>query len=125
MPLKPEHQKYFWVVWLHEAVIYAARHMGFSFGAVVAVQAWYRLANFVWALLVRKATCVTGKYVDDFFGVGRAGLRYSGGHMMTILTGLLGVATDEAKSVTDALLMKALGTRAILRFPLRAVTLGI
>ena len=44
---------------------------------------------------------------------------------MTALAGLLGLSDDEAKAVSNALLMKVLGTRVLLHFALRTVTLGV
>ena len=75
LPLRADHLYLYWVVWKFAGGLYAAQHYASSFGAVASVQAWHRAANVLWVILVRCARCPALKYVDDFFGASRAGLR--------------------------------------------------
>ncbi len=81
------------------------------FGAVGAVYGWHRFANLYLAALRRLLFVPSAKFVDDFYGAGRDGVRLSGGPVLTRLSRMVGAKTDTAKDEDQAKDMVVLGAR--------------
>ena len=86
-----------------------ARHLAAPFGWVSSCFNFHRLVESIFQALVRLLKVPCSRYVDDFLGYARAGLRWHGGRCMDVLLELLGFATDTKKSQDDMGEMVGLG----------------
>ena len=90
-----------------------AQHRGAPFGAVASVHSWHAVASFICEVVTVLAHAPVGFHVDDFFGASRAGAQLDGGVMVSIVATLLGVPTDEDKSISYAVIMTVLGAKLV------------
>ena len=125
VPIATSYHDLCWVVFLHEGVAWASQHLGMPFGSVSAVYAWHRVGGFILWLLVRILKIPCARYVDDFFGASAAGIKCTGGVAAFILTELLGLPCDSAKSVDFSELMVVLGIQINLSFAEKLVSMVV
>ena len=109
LPVLSSHVQFAWVMWFHLNQLIAAPHYGMPFGVVASVVVWHRVGAWLARLVVGVTKCPLARYVDDYFGASAKGIYWTGGRVLSILTGLLGFDCDESKSVNDSLRMVVLG----------------
>ena len=109
LPVQISHLDMSWVVFLHAGIIWAVQHLGMPFGTTAAVYAWHRIGGFMSAVVQRLCNAPVARYVDDYFGASRSGVKYSGGKCLEIFAELLGFPTDPAKSDDHTLKLLILG----------------
>ena len=108
----PLHQHQVWCSWSAWKVgneVWMSRHFASPFGWVSSCFSFHRLGEFIVAILVRFLLVPAGRYVDDFYGAGRAGVHWSGGRCMDVMMVLLGFEVDHKKSQDDVDEMVVLG----------------
>ena len=125
VPIKAEHIDLAWVVWMIGGELWVASHIGMPFGTVSAVYAWHRVGHVLLMIIVGLCKAPLGRYVDDYFGASRAGMNYSGGVCLSVLSALVGFPTDEAKTAEAMIYMVVLGAAVNLDWPRRLVTMHI
>ena len=111
VPIQAAHLEFAWTVWIHAGVLLISQHIGMPFGTVSAVYAWHRVGALLSRILRRYFKCPAARYVDDFFGSCRKGLKYHAGVVLSIVSRLLGFPTDAAKDADDAISMVCLGAQ--------------
>lgn len=116
VPVAMTHWEFAWVVWLHEGVYMTAQHTGIPFGAVAAVYSFHRAGGFLCKILRKAFRCPAARYVDDFFGVSRAGVLYHAGKVLSVLSRFLGFPTDDAKDAQETVWMICLGAQVRVMF---------
>ena len=109
--IKKEHGEFAWSVFPFAGTLWTIKHYGMPFGALSANSAWHRVGSFIRFLSRRLFLAPVNRYVDDFFGVGRQGVRRNGGWVVTLLCKLLGFNTDADKSDDYQSSMVVLGSR--------------
>ena len=109
LPVLSAHVLYVWVSWIYNNTKLAAPHFGMPFGAVSSVVAWHRVGAALSRIIQRNAKAPIARYVDDFFGCSRRGLKWTGGTMLYTLCSLIGLLCDPKKDVDGAVSMIALG----------------
>ena len=82
------------------------RHLAAPFGSVSRSIAW---VNSWLAVMIRLLKVPAGRYVDDLYGAGRSGIRWTGGRCMGLIMDLLGFPMDPSKSENDKKDMVVLG----------------
>ena len=112
-PIKADHHSLAFVVWLLDGLIWASGHKGMPFGTTSAVYAFHRLGEFLSWVCRKLARAPVGRYVDDFFGVARLGVVWTGGVILGILTDLFGRPVDHDKSVDHVTVMTLLGAEVM------------
>lgn len=112
-----------WSAWKVGKEVWMSRHLASPFGWVSSCFSFHRLGEFIAAVLIRFLRVPTGRYVDDFFGVGRSNVHWSGGKCMDSMMALLGFEVDHKKSVDDAVEMVVLGHLLHLRDSNQSVAL--
>ena len=125
VPILARHIDRAWVVWMSENGCWVASHLGMPFGTVSAVYAWHHSGHALQSSVLVLCKAPLGRYVDDFFGASRVGVRFSGGVCLSILAALLGFPTDEAKTVEPVTYMVVLGAFVNLDWPRKLVTMHI
>ena len=60
------------------------------FGCVAAVLSFHRLGNLFEELIKKRFMAGIARYVDDFFGVAKAGVRMTGGRVLSQMGVLMG-----------------------------------
>lgn len=109
--IRPDHLEYAWSVFPYAGLVWAVQHLGMPFGAIASNHAWHRVGSFI-RYIARKLFLVpVGRFVDDFFGASRQGVRCNGGWVISRLCKLLGFDTDEEKSEDFLGSMIVLGSR--------------
>jgi len=98
-----------WVLWIANGVLYIAQHRATGFGPTGAVYAWHRVGSFKRAVLRRLVRVMACRYVDDFYGVDKKGVKVTGGVATSVLLSLIGLPADEDKSDDHAASMAVLG----------------
>ena len=91
------------------------------FGATAANVAWHRLGSFVSCYIVIKFNAYLLRYVDDYFGASRDGVKVTGGTLLTDTLELLGVCTDSTKDNDDTLSLPELGSLVTVHLRHRSV----
>ena len=109
LPVLSTHVMYVWVCWIYNNTQLAAPHFGMPFGAVSSVVAWHRMGAALSRIIQITAKAPIARYVDNFFGCSRRGLKWTGGTMLYTLCSLVGLLCDPKKSVDGAISMVALG----------------
>ena len=79
------------------------------FGTVSAVYAWHRIGHMLKTIVLRLFKAPMARFVDDFFGASRVGVKLTGGVLFSILASLLGFPTDPAKDSDQCSSMIVLG----------------
>ena len=79
LAIRREHLHLFAMLWCFEGCVYRADHVAMPFGTVGAVYGWHRFANVYLAALRRLFLVPAAKFVDDFFGAGRSGVKWTAG----------------------------------------------
>ena len=92
-------------------VLWVCQQFGMPFGAVASVMAWHRVGNFLTCVARRRLRLIVGRYVDDWFGASRSGLRCSPAYCMAALMRLTGFDDDPVKTVDRALRYVVLGAQ--------------
>ena len=109
VPVAPEHLEFMWGVWVHDGTVWVAQHQGSPFGTVAAVYAWHRVGFFLLLIVLVLFRAPGNRYVDDFFGASKRGVRLTGGVILSILASILGFPCDESKDADYAEAMTVLG----------------
>ena len=109
VPIASEHLDLSWVVFAFAGTTWVAQHTGMPFGTVSANMAWHRVGNLLAAIVRRAFLAPLGRYVDDYFGASRPGLKWTGGRILSIIAMLMGFPCDNKKDASDALEMIVLG----------------
>ena len=115
VPVAADHLEFMWCVWMHAGILWVAQHLGAPCGTVAAVYAWRRVGHLL-GLVLRLFCAPTPRYVDDFFGASRIGVRLTGGVVLSVLASLLGFPCDDSKSADQAVAMTVLGSLCRLCF---------
>ena len=74
------------------------------------------------AIVVDLFRAPLARYVDDFFGCSRAGVSWTGGAVLTVLSRLLGFMTDPGKDADNMIQMVVLGAELSIDWPRRGVS---
>jgi hypothetical protein len=125
VPIFHLHLDLAWVVWCCMGDIWTAGHMGMPFGTVSAVYAWHRIGHALLFLVLRLFLAPLGRYVDDYFGASKQGVRWSGGACLSVIAALLGFPTDDAKDADSMIYMIVLGASVNLDWPCKLVRMCI
>ena len=125
LPVKISHLDLTWVVFLHAGIVWAVQHLGMPFGTTAAVYAWHRIGGFMSALVQRLCKAPVARYVDDYFGASRSGVKYSGGKCLEIFADLLGFPTDPAKSDDHTLQLLILGAQVAVQLANQSVSVCV
>ena len=96
------------VCFVFEGHYWACRQLGMLFGCVAAVLSFHRLGNFLQEMIRKKFMAAIARYVDDFFGAAKVGVRMTGGRVLSQMGVLMGIFCDEAKSADDMVEMVVL-----------------
>ena len=107
--MSPEAIALYTVVWMVGGNLLCAEHYGMPFGSVASVWAWHRVGNLLELVVVVLALAPIFRYVDDFFGASLCGIFWSGGKLLAVVGGLLGLPTDALKDSDDCFEMVVLG----------------
>ena len=73
------------------------------FGVVASVVAWHRIGAWLSRVVLQSAKAPVARYVDDFFGASKAGVKWTGGRILSLLCSLSGLLVDADKDVDDAI----------------------
>ena len=92
------------------------------FGATAANAARHRLESFVSYYIVIKFKDFLLRYVDDYFGASRDGVKVTGGTLLTDILELLGLYTDFTKDNDFLLSLPVLGSLVTVHLRHRSVT---
>ena len=125
LPVQISHLDMSWVVFLHAGIIWAVQHLGMPFGTTAAVYAWHRVGGFMGAVVQRLCKAPVARYVDDYFGASRSGVKYSGGKCLEIFADLLGFPTDPAKSDDHTLKLLILGAEVAVYLAKQSVSVCV
>ena len=109
LPVRTEHLFLVWVVWMSSGEKVAAPHLGMPFGAVASVVAWHRVGSWLAKVIMTVARAPMARYVDDYFGASKRGVKWSGGRLLSLLCSLTGLLCDSEKDVDDDTSMIVLG----------------
>jgi len=109
VPIQADHLDLAWVVWKCFGKIWVSQHRGMPFGTNSAVYGFHRLGAFIAAVVKQMAMAPVLRYVDDYFGSSVAGIYWTGGRLLDVLTGLVGRPVDPDKSADDRMEMVVLG----------------
>ncbi|CAE7673108.1 YRB2 [Symbiodinium necroappetens] len=109
VPIKSEHMQFAWTVWMHLGCLLVAQHTGMPFGTVSAVYAWHRVGFMLCHVVRVLFLCPAARYVDDFFGASRRGVRWNAGRVLAVICKLLGFPVDDDKSAEDDIRLVILG----------------
>ena len=109
IPVMVEHHWCAYVTFAFEGHYYAALQYGMPFGCIAAVMAFHRFGNLLEHVVRSKLKAPMGRYVDDFFGASRKGVKYQGGCCLTTICLWLGIMVDPTKSADDCMSMVVLG----------------
>ena len=102
-----------------------ARHLGVSFGTTSVVHAWHRTGAFLLAAARRLCLAPSGRYVDDFFGVSKAGVELHGGDCLDVLGQLVGFPCKPEKSVTQVAELVLLGAHVAVCLATQSISVHI
>ena len=116
VPVAAHHMALSWVVFLFQGVPFMSQHRGMPFGTISAVMAWHRVGGAILFVIRRKLKLPMARYVDDYFGKNRLGLKFHGSRCLELFGKLLGIPCDESKSEWDKLAMDVLGSEVVANF---------
>ena len=119
VPIKSEHMQFAWTVWMHLGCLLVAQHTGMPFGTVSAVYAWHRVGFMLCHVVRVLFLCPAARYVDDFFGASRRGVRWNAGRVLAVICKLLGFPVDDDKSAEDDIRLVILGAECEIDWPRR------
>ena len=122
VPIRVAHLVFAWTVWLHDSCLMVAQHKGMPFGTVSAVYAWHRVGFMLCSILQALFLCPAARYVDDFFGASRLGVRWHAGRILTVVSKLLGFPVDDDKSAENDILLIVLGAECRIDWPRRQLS---
>ena len=109
LPVRAEHVFLVWIVWMSGGTKTAAPHLGMPFGAVASVVAWHRVGAWLAKVVMIAARAPMARYVDDYFGASRLGVKWTGGRLLSLLCSLTGFLCDSDKDVDEEVCMVVLG----------------
>ena len=121
VPVAPEHLEFMWGAWVHDGTIWVAQHKGSPFGTVAAVYSWHRVGFFLLLIVLVLFLAPGCRYVDDFFGASRKGVRLTGGVILSMLASVLGFPCDDSKNADYAAAMTVLGCLCTVSFAERVL----
>ena len=101
VPICPEHLEFAFVIWRDQGAEWVSQHLCMPFGTVSAVYSWHRVGYVLWLIVVDLFRAPLARCVDDFFGCSRAGVVWTGGAVLTVLSRLLGFMTDPGKDADN------------------------
>ena len=120
VPVAPEHLQFIWGVWADQGTLWVAQHKGTPFGTIAAVYSWHRVGHLLKLLVLMLFLAPVCRYVDDFFGASKVGVKLTGGVILSVLASLLGYPCarpcDESKSADLAVAMTVLGSLCAVSF---------
>ena len=96
-----------------------------AFGAVSFVWNFHRVGNWLLRFLRTKAVLPALKYVDDFFGVSRRGLRFAPTDVMSIIFSAFGLELDGRKSECFQSALVVLGAKVVVSWMKRSVAFSL
>ena len=125
LPISHQHHDLCWVAFLVHGIGYAAAHRGMPFGTISAVYAWHRVGGFLLAIVRRMFLAPGGRFVDDFFGCNRRGVKLTGGHCLSIIATLVGLPCDPLKDAHFVQEMTVLGALVSVDVPRYGVSVAV
>jgi len=125
LPVQCAHLDLCWVAFLHQGICYAAQHVGMPFGATSSVYAWHRVGAFLLAVVQRLFKAPAARYVDDYFGASRKGVKCTAGVCLEVVANLCGFPIDPAKSDNGTLELLILGAEVAVLLAEQAVSIKV
>ena len=125
VPVAAEHLDLAWVIWSSMGIIWTAQHRGMPFGTVSAVVAWHHVGYALWWILVVHFKAPAARFVDDFFGVSKCGVYWTAGRLLSVVSRIVGLPTDDGKDADDMLTVVVLGIEAKINWPLRSISVRL
>jgi len=111
VPIRSEHLPWAFVVYLWRGIVMASGHVGMPFGSTSAVVSWHRMGELVAWFTRFWFRVVLGRYVDDFFGAHRPGLRWRCGLLLDVVLKFIGLPGDPKKAEDDKNPLVVLGVQ--------------
>ena len=124
-PRRPQDSEFSAVVWKDFGVTKISELLSMPFGSAGSVHAFHRVANVFIAVLRQLFFIMSGKYVDDFFGLTKAGQKNTGSQILTTLSHLFGFPVDLRKNQHLVERMSVLGCKVFLDLAKLADTIFI
>ena len=121
-PIAEEDLDVSWVTFMAHGFLWASQHFGMPFGCVSAVYAWHRVGAFMAWVVVKMFKCPLARYVDDYFGCSRQGIKYTGGYLLSAVAELLGFPAEPSKAEDGQWFMTVLGIDVNIKWAERLVT---
>ena len=125
LAIATQHLDLSWVVFMAEGVAMVAQHLAMPFGTTSAVHAWHRTGAFLLAAVRRLCLAPAARYVDDYFGVSRDDVFWTGGKCLDILAELLGFPCKAEKSVEEIGRLVVLGARVAVNLAAKTISVQI
>ena len=113
VPIRPAHHQYSASVFSYAGDAWLSLHYVCAFGAVSSVWNFHRVGNWLLRFLRTKALLPVLKYVDDFFGVSRRGLRFAPTDVMSVIFCAFGLELDGRKSECFQSALVVLGAKVV------------
>ncbi len=123
IPLWHRHLELASALWKENGQFRKAQHRAMPMGTIAAVVAWHVVCGLVVCYLRRVLKRPCGRYVDDLFGTGRSGVRWTAARALGVVSVLLGLPAEHSKDGTDLISMVVLGMRLALSPCRRSVQL--
>ena len=101
------------------------QHVAMLSGTTSAVHSWHRAGTFLLAAIRHLCFAPALRFVDDYFGISKRGVAFSGGLCMDVLSNLVGLPCKPDKSVDAALSMVLLGAQVAIGLARQVVNVFI
>ena len=109
VPVRAAHLPFAFVVFEYLGKQWITGHTCMPFGSISAVLSWHRVGGAIRDIVEKLFLVPILRYVDDYFGIHRQKLQFTGGVCLDLVAGLLGFPCDASKSADHHELMKVLG----------------
>ncbi|CAE8643663.1 unnamed protein product [Polarella glacialis] len=120
VPVFWQRREFAWVIWVQLNVLWVSQHKGMPFGTVSAVYSWHRVGHALLVLLLRLFLAPAARHVDDFFRANKAGVTWTAGRCLSVVSKLLGFPTEDSKDADHLICMTVLGAESKIDWAERA-----